>query len=407
MDRSVLEGRRIAVGVGGGIAAYKACELVRELGRAGAEVRVAMTPGATRFVTPLTFQNLTGRPVLTDYFDASQEAAFGHIDFAKWAELFIVAPATADLLARIRAGMANDAVTTPLLAYAGPVLLAPAMNVVMWQNRFTQENLDVFRADSRYRIVGPDEGLLACGDVGAGRLAEVQQIADAAAEVFTSAGALKGRRVLITAGPTREYLDPVRFISNPSTGKMGMALAHEARARGAEVTVVLGPVPGAVDCRGLQIIDVVSAEDMAREVLARVSDADVFIATAAVSDYRPEKRLEQKRKKAEGAEQLTFVRTPDVLLEVSKKVAGAAQRPVLVGFAAETERVVEHAQEKLQRKELDWIVANDVTRPGSGFGTDTNSVICLSRQGERQELAGTKREVARGIWDALAGSLAP
>ena len=408
MDRSVLEGRRIAVGVGGGIAAYKACELVRELGRAGAEVRVAMTPGATQFVTPLTFQNLTGRPVLTDYFDASQEATFGHINLGKWTELFIVAPATADLIARIRAGMGNDAVTTPLLAYGGPVLIAPAMNVVMWQNRFTQENLNTFRGDPRYRIVGPDEGLLACGDVGAGRLADVQQIVDAAAEVLAGGGELKGRRVLLTAGPTREYLDPVRFISNPSTGKMGMALAQEARARGAEVTVVLGPVPeSGVDRSGLRVIDVVSAEDMAREVLARVADADVFIATAAVSDYRPEKRLEQKRKKAEGSEQLTFVRTPDVLLEASKKVAGATRRPVLVGFAAETDHVIEHAQEKLQRKNLDWIVANDVTKPGAGFGAETNSVICLSRGGEREEFAGTKREVARGILNLLAQSLTP
>ncbi len=406
MNRSVLEGRRIAVGVGGGIAAYKACELVRELGRAGAEVRVAMTPGATQFVTPMTFQNLTGRPVLTDYFDVSQEATFGHIDLGKWTELFIVAPATADLIARIRAGMANDAVTTPLLAYAGPVLLAPAMNVVMWQNRFTQENLNAFREDPRYRIVGPDEGLLACGDVGAGRLADVQQIVDGAAEMFSGGGALKGRRVLLTAGPTREYLDPVRFISNPSTGKMGLALAQEARARGAEVTVVLGPVPeNGVSRSGLHVIDVVSAEDMAREVLARVADADVFIASAAVSDYRPEKRLEQKQKKADGPEQLTFVRTPDVLLEASKKIAGATRRPVLVGFAAETERVLEHAQEKLQRKSLDWIIANDVTRPGAGFGTDTNAVICLSRGGERQEFAGTKREVARGILNVLTESI--
>jgi phosphopantothenoylcysteine decarboxylase / phosphopantothenate---cysteine ligase len=399
MDASVLQGRRVIVGVGGGIAAYKACELVRELGRAGAEVRVAMTRSAQEFVTPLTFQALSGHLVLTDYFDPAQEGNFGHLDLARWGELFVVAPATADLLARVRAGLADDAVTTSLLAFRGPVVLAPAMNVAMWQNVHTQANVAALRAEPRYSLAGPDAGLLACGDVGAGRLAEVTDIA---AEVVRrlAPGKLAGKRVLITAGPTREFLDPVRFISNPSTGKMGLALAEEARALGAQVTVVLGPV-GEVARAGLEVVDVVSAEDMAREVLARVEQVDVFISSAAVSDWRPAERAPQKVKKSEGPQSLTLVRTPDVLLEASRRVAGRERKPLLIGFAAETERVLEHAREKLERKGLDAIVANDVTAPGAGFGTDTNRVVVLARDGRQRELSGTKREVARGVLEWL------
>ncbi|WP_338865662.1 bifunctional phosphopantothenoylcysteine decarboxylase/phosphopantothenate--cysteine ligase CoaBC [Myxococcus stipitatus] len=401
MDASALKGRRIVVGVGGGIAAYKACELVRELQRAGAEVRVAMTEGARQFVTPLTFQALSGHPVLTDYFDPSQEGNFGHLDLARWAEAFVVAPATADLLARLRAGMANDAVTTSLLAFRGPVVLAPAMNVAMWDNAMTQENVAALLSHSRFSQVGPGAGLLACGDVGEGRLADVPAIA-AAVAARLAPGPLAGKRVLLTAGPTREYLDPVRFISNPSTGKMGLALAHAARQLGASVTVVLGPV-GSVDRSGLEVVDVVTAEEMAREVLGRVAESDVFIATAAVSDFRPETRAAQKVKKGsvDGPETLRLVRTPDVLAEASRKVSGQTRRPVLVGFAAETERVLEHAREKLERKGLDAIVANDVTAPGAGFGTDTNRVTVLTRAGVTRELQGGKDVVARGILELL------
>ncbi|HYO74628.1 MAG TPA: bifunctional phosphopantothenoylcysteine decarboxylase/phosphopantothenate--cysteine ligase CoaBC [Archangium sp.] len=394
-----LQGRRVIVGVGGGIAAYKACELVRELGRAGAQVRVAMTEAAKQFVTPLTFQALSGHPVLTDYFDPVQEGNFGHLDLARWAELYVVAPVTADLLARIRAGMGNDAVTTSLLAFRGPVLLAPAMNVAMWENERTQENVAALRAERRFQFVGPGAGMLACGDVGAGRLAEVGDIVAAAASLFAP-GPLAGRHVLITAGPTREYLDPVRFISNPSTGKMGLALAEAARGMGAKVTVVLGPV-GAVERSGYEVVDVVSAEDMAREVLARVDAVDCFIASAAVSDWKPGTRAAQKVKKSEGPETLTLVRTPDVLAEASRRVSGREKRPVLVGFAAETQRVVEYAREKLERKGLDAIVANDVTAPGAGFGVDTNQVTVLTRDGKQQELSGTKREVAWSILNLL------
>ncbi|SEL16851.1 Phosphopantothenate-cysteine ligase /Phosphopantothenoylcysteine decarboxylase [Stigmatella aurantiaca] len=399
MDVSSLQGRRVVVGVGGGIAAYKACELVRELGRAGAQVRVAMTASAQQFVTPLTFQALSGHPVLTDYFDPAQEGNFGHLDLARWAELFLVVPATADLLAKIRMGMAGDAVTTSLLAFRGPVVVAPAMNVAMWDNRRTQENLEELLSDPRFTRVGPGAGLLACGDVGEGRLAPVPDIVLAAAARFGK-GPLAGQKVLLTAGPTREFLDPVRFISNPSTGKMGLALAEAARTMGAQVTVVLGPV-GAVDRTGLEVVDVVTAEEMAREVLARVQEADWFIASAAVSDWRPETRAPQKVKKGEKPEVLTLVRTPDVLAEASRRVAGSPRRPVLVGFAAETERVLEHAREKLERKGLDAIVANDVTVAGAGFGTETNQVSVLTRSGTRQDLSGTKRDVARGILEWL------
>jgi phosphopantothenoylcysteine decarboxylase/phosphopantothenate--cysteine ligase len=393
MNASALQGRRVIVGVGGGIAAYKACELVRELGRAGAQVRVAMTEAAQQFVTPLTFQALSGHPVLTDYFDPSQEGNFGHLDLAR----------TADLMARIRAGLGGDAVTTSLLAFRGPVLLAPAMNVAMWDNERTQENLAALRASPRFHFVGPGAGMLACGDVGAGRLAEVRDIVAAARALFAP-GPLAGRRVLLTAGPTREYLDPVRFISNPSTGKMGMALAQAARSLGAQVTVVLGPV-GTVEREGLEVVDVVSAEDMAREVLARVEDVDLFIASAAVSDWKPQTRAEHKVKKTEGPETLTLVRTPDVLAEASRRVAGRERRPALMGFAAETQRVVEYAREKLQRKGLDAIVANDVTAPGSGFGVDTNQVTVLTRDGGEHSLSGTKREVARALLDLVRGYL--
>lgn len=400
MDGASLGGRRVAVGVGGGIAAYKSCELVRELQRSGAEVRVALTPGALQFVTALTFQSLSGQPVLTDSFDVSQEATFGHLELARWAELFIVCPATADLLARIRVGMGNDAVTTSLLAFRGKVLLAPAMNVAMYENPITQGNLLALLADSRFSVVGPGTGLLACGDVGSGRLSEPAEVVAAAAALMGQ-GPLSGKRVLITAGPTREPLDPVRFLSNPSTGKMGLALAHAARARGASVTVVLGPV-STVDRRGLEVIDVTTAQEMAAAVLARVADFDVFIAAAAVSDHQPAEASLQKMKKEEGVQTLNLVRTPDVLAEASKLVHGLAQRPLLVGFAAQTERLEEYALKKLVAKRLDFVVANEVGRAGSGFASDSNRVLLLSPTHERRELAGTKTEVAERLWDALS-----
>ena len=399
MSTASLKGKRVAVGMGGGIAAYKVGDLVRELRRAGAEVRVAMTEAAQQFVTPLTLMSLSGNPVLTNYFDTAQEGLFGHLHLARWAELYVVAPATADLLARLRAGQANDAVTTSLLAFRGPVLLAPSMNVAMYENRLTQQNLAALCEDPRFHVVGPNVGLLADGDVGSGRLSEPMEIVQALAKLASS-GELSGVKVLVTAGPTREFLDPVRFLSNPSTGKMGLAVASAAKARGAQVTVVLGPV-GEAEPEGVEVVRVTTAEEMAAEVLRRVSQVDYFVAAAAVSDFRPRTRAKQKVKKSDSAQSLSLVRTPDVLADASKKVAALAKRPLLVGFAAETERVIENAQAKLLKKGLDVIAANDVSQPDAGFAVDTNRVTLLSRRGERKELVGPKAEIARQIWDFL------
>lgn len=399
MSAGYLKGRRVALGVGGGIAAYKACDLVRELKRAGADVRVAMTPASQKFVSALTFQSLSGHPVLTDVLEPAQDSAFGHLELSRWAEVFAIVPATADLLARIRAGMANDAVTTPLLAFRGPVLLAPAMNTAMWDNARTQENLKALLAESRFRAVGPETGVLADGDVGAGRLAALPALVEAVAGL-QQAGPLAGKKVLVTAGPTREHVDPVRYLSNPSTGKMGLAIAAEARARGAEVTVVLGPV-GAASTDGLEVVPVTSAEELSQAVMQRLGGLDYFVAAAAVSDWRPSTRAAQKQKKSAGPEALELVRTPDVLLAVSQEVRRAARRPVLVGFAAETERVLESAREKLIAKALDFIVANDVSKKGAGFAADTNEVVILSAQGAEVPASGSKREVAARIWDLV------
>jgi len=400
VSTNYLQGRRVAVGVGGGIAAYKVGDLVRELRRQGATVRVAMTKAAQEFITPLTMQSLSGHPVLTDYFDVTQEEHFGHLHLARWADAFVIAPATADLLARIRLGMANDAVTTSLLAFRGPVLLAPAMNTAMWENAATQENVKALLAQPRFRMVGPGVGPLADGDVGPGRLSELPELI-AAANALASAGPLAGRKVLVTAGPTQEPIDPVRFVSNPSTGKMGLAVAEVARARGADVTVVLGPV-GDVATDGLELVRVRTADEMLAAVMARVEEVDVFVATAAVSDWKPANPSDKKTKKGDGPEALTLVRTPDVLATASAKVHASARRPVLVGFAAETHDVVAYAKDKLVRKRLDFVVANDVTAPGAGFGADSNRVTILGVDGTQVEAAGHKRDVAARLWDIVA-----
>jgi phosphopantothenoylcysteine decarboxylase / phosphopantothenate---cysteine ligase len=396
-----LAGRNIAVAVGGGIAAYKACDFVRELRRQGAEVRVAMTRGACEFVTPLTLQNLSGHPVFTDAFEASQDHQYGHLQLAKWADLFVIAPATADLLARIRAGLGNDAVTTTLLAFRGPVLLAPAMNTAMWDHQETQATVKALLAQSKYRMVGPEAGPLADGDVGMGRLAELSALVSATVSLAVQ-GPLAGKSVLVTAGPTREALDPVRFISNPSTGKMGLAMAEVARALGASVTVVLGPTEAPVS-KGLEVVKVTTADDMLTAAMSRVEAAHVFVAAAAVSDWKPAQVSPVKTKKGEGPEMLTLVRTPDVLATASARVHGNPTRPVLVGFAAETNDVEAYARAKLERKRLDFIVANDVSAAGSGFGTDTNRVLVLGTTGEAVLAEGPKREVARAIWDVVLG----
>lgn len=393
MTTGYLRGRRIALCVGGGIAAYKAADLTRELQRAGATVRVAMTNAAREFITPLTLQSLSGHPVFTDPFDPTQDSSFGHLHLPRWADVFLIAPATADLIARIRAGIGNDAVTTALLAFKGPVLLAPAMNTAMWENAITAANVKALLSDARYRIVGPDVGPLADGDVGAGRLAELPKIV-AAASALASAGPLANKRVLITAGPTREHLDPVRFISNPSSGKMGLALADVARARGAAVTVVLGPTSEKVP-DGLEVVRVTSADEMHAAVMQRLTACDVFLACAAVSDFKPAQRSEQKVKKDAAPDSVQLVRTPDILAEAASRLAGKAR---VIGFAAESENVIANAKKKLEAKKLDFIVANDT----SAFESDSNTVTVLGRDGSATELKGDKRDLASRIWEIVA-----
>jgi phosphopantothenoylcysteine decarboxylase/phosphopantothenate--cysteine ligase len=397
----VLKGRSVLLCVGGGIAAYKACEVARLLLRAGATVDVAMTAAAQQFVTPLTMQALTQRPVATNLLDASEEQQIGHIGLADRAELAIVAPATADLCARLRAGMANDIVTTALLATRAPVLIAPSMNVHMWNHAATRENISALQARG-YQQVGPGSGEMACGHVGDGRLAEPWDIVRAAARVLGPRD-LIGKRVLITAGPTREHIDPVRFVSNPSTGKMGYAVAAAALARGAQVVLVSGPV--SIDAPpGAQLLSVTSAAEMAAAVMQHANAADVIVMSAAVSDYRPIEVHPQKVKKSEGAETLTFTRTQDILASLGKRFAGASSRPLLVGFAAETENVVEHAREKLSRKGADLIVANFVGA-GGAFGASDNEVVLVAKAFERPLPRASKETIARQIVDEIVSRL--
>ncbi len=400
-----LAGRKIVFAMGGGIAAYKACLAVRLLVNEGAEVRVAMTEAATRFVGPLTLQALTQRPVLTDVLDAAQEGRYGHLDVARGAELLVVAPATADLVGRLRAGLGDDAVTTVALACRCPVLLAPAMNTAMWEHELVQANVAALLATGRHHLVGPASGVLADGDVGPGRLAEPDELLEAARGLLAPKD-LAGRRVVITAGPTREHLDPVRFISNPSTGRMGFALAAAARDRGARVTLVAGPTELSPPA-GVEVVRITSADELLAAALPAAKAADAFLSVAAVADQRPAKRAAQKAKKREGAERLELVRTPDVLLAVSQAVHRARRRPVLVGFAAETERLLDHGAEKLARKKLDLLVANDVSEPGSGFGAATNRVTILAPGVAPETLPRlAKREVAEAILDRVAKLLA-
>jgi len=390
-----FQNRTVVLGVGGGIAAYKACELARLVVKGRGTVRVAMTPAATRFVQPLTFQAISGAPVLVDLLDAAAEATYGHLALARAADLVVVAPATADLLARLRAGMADDAVTTTVLAATCPVLVAPAMNTRMWRNVATQENLAALRARGVH-VVGPASGELADGDVGEGRLAEPQEIALAASRLLGNLD-LAGRRVLVTAGPTREPIDPIRFISNPSSGKMGYAVASVAARRGAEVTLVSGPTALA-DPSGVKVIRVETAEQMARAVEGESAAIDLFIGAAAVSDYRPQKTSASKIKKAATDETLVLSRTPDILAGVGARFAGRKDGPVLVGFAAETEDVIAHARGKLKAKRCDLVVANKVGSAGAGFGGDSNRVALVSAT-ELAEIEGPKEKVAEAILD--------
>lgn len=391
-------GRTIVLGVGGGIAAYKACELARLLVKGGGQVRVAMTCAATRFVGPLTLQALTGAPVLVDVLAPEAEGGYGHLGLARAADLMVIAPATADLIARLRAGMGDDAVTTTALACQAPFLLAPAMNTRMWQSPAVRENVaELLRRG--WHTVGPESGELADGDVGEGRLAEPEQIAAAAARLL-GARDLAGRRVVVTAGPTREPIDPVRFVSNPSSGKMGFAIARAAVRRGADVVLVTGPVD-LPDVRGARTVRVVTADEMARAVDAALGpDVDAFVAAAAVSDFRPASPARSKKKKTDADEQLVLTRTRDILAGAGERFAGKPRAPVLVGFAAETDAVIENARQKLASKRCDLVVANEVGKEGAGFASDRNRVTLVGA-GAQAEVAGTKDEVAHAILDRV------
>jgi phosphopantothenoylcysteine decarboxylase/phosphopantothenate--cysteine ligase len=390
-----FQNRTVVLCVGGGIAAYKACEVARLVVKGRGTVRVAMTRAATRFVQPLTFQALSGAPVLVDLLDPAADAAYGHLALARAADLVVVAPATADLLARLRAGMADDAVAATVLASTCPILLAPAMNTRMWRNAATQENVAALRARGLH-LVGPAAGELADGDVGEGRLAEPAEIAVAASRLLGNLD-LAGRKVLVTAGPTREPIDPVRFISNPSSGKMGYAVARVAASRGAQVTLVSGPTQLA-DPPGVEVVRVETAEQMAHAVELASGGLDLFVGAAAVSDYRPATASPSKIKKGEGDETLVLSRTPDILAGLGARFAGREDAPVLVGFAAETEEVIARAREKLKGKRCDLVVANKVGAPGAGFGGDTNRVALVSAT-ELAEIEGPKERVAEAILD--------
>ncbi|MBV8804277.1 MAG: bifunctional phosphopantothenoylcysteine decarboxylase/phosphopantothenate--cysteine ligase CoaBC [Sinobacteraceae bacterium] len=394
-----MQSRRILLGVTGGIAAYKSPDLVRRLREQGAEVQVVMTAAAREFVTAATFQAVSGRPVRTDLWDAAAEAAMGHIELARWAELVLVAPASADFLARLAAGLADDLLSTLCLATAAPIAVAPAMNHLMWANAATRANVTTLQQRG-LQILGPAEGEQACGEVGAGRMLEPLDLVDRASLLLRGGGPLRGRRVLITAGPTRERIDPVRFISNRSSGKMGFAVAQAAREAGAEVVLVSGPVNLGTPA-GVRRIDVESAADMLTAVLGEVDGADIFISTAAVADYRPAVAAEQKIKKTSDRMDLSMERTPDVLATV----AARANRPFVVGFAAETESVEQHARAKLLKKNLDMIAANEVGHD-KAFDCEDNQLLILWRAGRRELARASKITLARQLVALVAESYA-
>lgn len=393
-----LNNKRILVGITGGIAAYKAAELVRRLQDQGASVRVVMTAAAQQFITPLTLQALSGNPVHTELLDPEAEAGMGHIELARWADLLIIAPASADFIARLAGGQADDLLTTICLATPAPIAIAPAMNQGMWRDRATQANLDTLR-QRQLLVFGPAEGSQACGDTGPGRMLEADALVALAAQQFAS-GALTGKRVVISAGPTREAIDPVRYISNHSSGKMGFALAAAAAEAGASVVLVAGPVNLATPDR-VQRIDVESATEMHDACLQAVQGADVFIGAAAVADYRPDQVATQKIKKSADQLTLALVRNPDIISDV----AALATRPFVVGFAAETENLAAHARDKLARKKLDMIIANDVARSGIGFNSDQNAVTVLFQDDSRDIPVASKHQVARELITIIASHL--
>ncbi|HHH13300.1 MAG TPA: bifunctional phosphopantothenoylcysteine decarboxylase/phosphopantothenate--cysteine ligase CoaBC [Thiolapillus brandeum] len=385
-------GKRVLLGVTGGIAAYKSCELVRLLGREGARVRVVLTESATRFVTPLTFQALSGNPVRVDLFDEAHESAMGHIELARWAEQLVGAPATADFIARLAHGHADDLLTTLCLASEAPLLIAPAMNHRMWLHPATRENVALLESRG-VEFVGPEAGEQACGESGPGRMSEPEEILG---RILSGPGLFAGRRVMVTAGPTREPLDPVRYLSNRSSGKMGFALAHAFAREGAEVTLVTGPVSLPTPA-GVQRVDVETALEMREAVLDAVSGQDLFVGCAAVADYRPERREDTKIKKSSDILELRMRRNPDILAEVAALPDG----PFTVGFAAETGDLLQYARRKLEAKGVDMIAANRVGE-GAGFEVDRNALEVIWKGGRQSLPFQDKATLAQRLVELIA-----
>lgn len=386
---------RILLGVTGGIAAYKSAEIVRRLKERGAEVQVVMTSAARQFVTPLTFQALSGRPVRTDLWDEAAEAAMGHIELARWADRILVAPASADFLARLAHGLASDLLTTLCLATDVPITVAPAMNRLMWANAATRANMALLAARG-IEVIGPAEGDQACGETGPGRMVEPDVLAAAVIDRAATSGALAGRKVIVTAGPTRERIDPVRFITNRSSGKMGFAVAEAARDAGAEVILISGPV-NVCTPPGVRRVDVETADQMLAAVNENLGGTDIFIAAAAVSDYRPLQVSTEKIKKTSDSLMLALSRTTDILATVA---AGAA-RPFVVGFAAETQNVERNALAKLEGKNLDMIAANQVGE-GLAFDQDDNALTVYWRGGGRELKRAGKAQIAAELVALIA-----
>lgn len=391
----MLSGKRIILGVTGGIAAYKAVELLRELVNRGSKVYVTMTQNATRFVGPITFQTLSGHPVLTDIFQTDEDWRIGHISVTEQADCFVIAPATANIIGKIASGIADDMLSTMIMACRAPKVIAPAMNENMWESPFVKRNIRILK-DAGYRIVEPETGELACGTYGKGRLANIEDIIEEIIDVLTEKD-LSGEKILVTAGPTREAIDPVRFISNPSTGKMGFAIAKVAKRRGADVVLISGPVT-LKPPRGIETYFVKSAVEMRDIVLKHYYTCSAVIKAAAVSDFAPDRIYTEKIKKGKNGISIRLKLNPDILEELG----GIKGERILVGFAAETDNLLENAMEKIRKKNLDFIVVNDVTSTNAGFGADTNKVYIVDSSGRVEDLPlMSKEEVASKILDRI------
>jgi phosphopantothenoylcysteine decarboxylase/phosphopantothenate--cysteine ligase len=382
----MLKGKEIVLGVTGGIAAYKAAEFVRLLAKAEANIHVVMTRSAQEFVTPLTFQTLSGNPVVSNLFALLEDEKIGHIALADLAELIVILPATANIIGKIANGIADDFLSTMVMASKAPVLFVPSMNVNMWENRALQRNVQTL-LERGYYFVEPGEGELACHWYGKGRLAELDEVVERIEDLLSQKD-LMGERILITGGPTQEPIDPVRFITNRSSGKMGYALAKVAKRRGAEVVLVIGPTSLPIPRRDIDVVSVRTADEMREAVLAHMEGCTVVIKAAAVSDYRPKVISLKKLKKADPYTSLELERTRDILGEIGRKKGDR----ILIGFAAETENLIGNASKKLMEKNLDFIVVNDVTKPGAGFGLDTNQVKILYPSGEVKDLPLMSKE---------------